>query len=133
MNCVSSRTSWRAKECEVGRPCHVRGGHERADESDNHERVVTVVTNIVDDFVLGEETRKWEYATQRQGGNNPRGECDRHVFAQSTHVAFHVEGVMGGTMTHRTGAEKQACLEKCVSKDVKYRRHPRPAPKPSIM
>ncbi len=40
------------KEGEICCARHVRSGHECTDKSDNHEHLVTVIANIVDDFVF---------------------------------------------------------------------------------
>ena len=52
---VRSGATRLTEEREVGGPGHVRGGHEGADQPDDHEHGVVEVTGGVDDLVLGEE------------------------------------------------------------------------------
>ena len=46
--CATRRT----KEGEVRCARHVRSSHECTDKSNNHEHLVTVIANVVDDFVF---------------------------------------------------------------------------------
>ena len=89
--CSTSRC---AKKCEVGRTSHVRSGHKCADKANNHERVVAVVANVVDDLVFREEAREWKHSAERKRRDNPSGESDWHELAQTTHIFFHVKRVM---------------------------------------
>ena len=52
MMLTSSCTTWLTEEGEVCRACHVRGSEECAEQSDDHEEVVTGIPNVVDDLVL---------------------------------------------------------------------------------
>jgi hypothetical protein len=59
-------TAGLAEEGEVGGPGHVRGGHERTDETDDEEHRVVVVLGRVDDLVLREEAREERHTAQRE-------------------------------------------------------------------
>ena len=124
MMLTGSSTTWLTKEGEICRTCHVRSSEERAEQSDDHEEVVTGISNVVDDFVLREETREWENAAQRKCGNNPRAEGDGHELTKSAHVLLHVERVVRCAVANGAGAEEQTCFKECVSEDVEYRWQP---------
>ncbi len=49
------------------------------------------MADVVDDFVLREETREWEHTAQSECRNNPGAEGDGHELAQAAHVLLHVE------------------------------------------
>ena len=49
---ASSSTTWLTKEREIGGARHVRSSEECTCKTDIHEHVVSVVANVVDDFVL---------------------------------------------------------------------------------
>ncbi len=125
--CSASRSS---KEREVGRTRHVCSSHECADETNNHERVVTAVTNVVDDLVFREETREWKHSTECKCRNDPCRERDWHELAQATHIFLHVKRVMRCTMTNRSSTQEQTSFKECVSEDVKYRWRPSTGAKP---
>ena len=55
------------KECEVGRPSHVRRSHEGANQRNVIEELVAVVTGVIDDLVFREESRKERNTAQRSG------------------------------------------------------------------
>ena len=79
------------KECEVGRPSHVRRSHEGANQRNVIEELVAVVTGVIDDLVFREEPRKERNTAQRSGRHHPCGRRDRHLLRQTTHVFLHVE------------------------------------------
>ena len=91
---TSRSTAWFTKECEIRSASHVRGGQECACQTNNHEEVVTGISDVVDDFIFREEASKWEHAAQCKRGDNPRAERNGHVLTQTTHVLLHVERVM---------------------------------------
>ena len=97
---ASCGTSRRTKEREVRRARHVCSSHECADKADDHERVVAVVANVVDDLIFREEARKWKHATQCKRRDNPCSESDWHELAQATHVFLHIKRVMRCTMAN---------------------------------
>ena len=65
MNASGSATGF-TKESQVCCAGHVCRGQECSRETDNHERVVTAITNVVDDFIFRKETSQWENASECQ-------------------------------------------------------------------
>ena len=59
---VGRRAAGLTEEREVRRPRRVRRGQERAPEGDDHEDLVAVVADVVDDLVLREEAGEREDA-----------------------------------------------------------------------
>src|SRR5690242_2133653 len=96
-----------AEKREIDAARHVRGGEEGADETDDDERVVPGVASGSEDLVLGPEAREREDAGERQRTDDERPERDRHVLAEATHVALHVERVVRAREAHGSGAEEQ--------------------------
>ncbi len=117
-----------AEEREVRRPHRVGGGHERADQRDPHEHRVAVVSDVVDDLVLGEEPGEREHAGEGERRHDPGTGGDRHLAPQPAHVLLHVEAVVRAGVAHRAGAQEQTALEEGMSEDVEHGRQPRPGP-----
>ena len=117
---TSSCTASLTKKGEVRSASHVGSSEEGANKTHNHEGVVARIAHIVDDFVLREETRKGKDPTQRKRGNDPRGECDWHVLAQTAHVFLHVKRVMRCAVANGARTQEQTCLEERVSEDVEH-------------
>ena len=65
MNASGGATGF-TKECQVCCAGHVCRSEECSRETDNHERVVTAITNVVDDFIFRKETSQWENASECQ-------------------------------------------------------------------
>src|SRR5437868_6589091 len=63
---VGYRPAVFAEEHEVHQTRHVRRGHERADEADDHEGLVAVVAGIHEDLVLRPEAGEREDAGERE-------------------------------------------------------------------
>ena len=79
------------KEREVGRPSHVRRGHEGTNQRNVVEELVAVVAGVIDDLVFRKEPREERDTAQRSGRHHPCGRRDRHLLRQTTHVFLHVE------------------------------------------
>ncbi len=121
---VGSSAARGTEEGEVGRPCHVGGGHESADDADDVEDRVVGVLGRIDDLVFREEPAEERDAAQRSRADHPDAERDRHLLPDPAHVLLHVETVMTGGVTDRACHEEQRTLEEGVGEDVEHRGGP---------
>ena len=124
---VGGRAAGLAEEREVHAARHVGGGHERADDADDHERLVGVVdAELVaagEDLVLRPEAGERRDADER---DRCRSTNVQNVFGMkrlhAAHVLLHVEAV--DRVRDRARAEEQAGLEERVREEVEQRGRP---------
>ena len=96
----------------------------RRDDADHPDHVVAADEGAAEDLVLGPEAGEREDADHGQGADEHRPEGDRHLLAQTAHLAHVLLAAHG--VDHRARAEEQQALEEAVGEQVEDAGHPGP-------